>query len=241
MKKYKKMIVFPILLAVTVLLLEIPEHIFQNKDEILSKESGGSVYEIQTVKSIDTFAEKVNAFIDFNKLSIIGNTRKLDYEEMKESLTSLQEEMDVMTNGLYKTIGMQIDDEEMEMMGVEVQIIHRSDNSKEQFVWEVGYLELLNTVSGGGLIFFYDPDSFKIFQLEWFFSGESDGYFGQPLDKTQILDYYREADLKEVTIFEEDGSDLISVLSEEQVYDNDLIIEIRDSLNDYWGVMGIES
>lgn len=241
MKRYKKMIIFPVLLAVTFLLLEIPKYIFQNKDEALSKESGGSVYEMQTIKYIDTFEEKINAFREFNELSTIGNTRELDYKEVKENLGAFQTELNLMTNGKLQMIDEQTDNEELEMWGVEIQILHQSDKSQERFVWEIGYLEFQNIESDKNFIFLYDPDSYKIFQVEWFVGGESESDLEQTLDEMTVLDYYGEEDPKEVTIFEESGCGLISVLAEDAVYGNELIMQIYDIMNYYRGVVEIES
>ena len=88
------LVLLGLLFAATLLLLALPQKIFEKLDTDLLKESGGAVYELQAVESdMLLFAEKLKLFVDGEPINRIvwGETfpaDKLILEEMKNNITS---------------------------------------------------------------------------------------------------------------------------------------------------------
>lgn len=97
MKKFREiskngLILFGLLLA-TLFLLELPRMYYRETDEKLLEERGTSQYETQTIKNMDAFMKKVDAFRNYNESSALGYIQKYDYEKVTEESELLLQEL----------------------------------------------------------------------------------------------------------------------------------------------------
>ena len=143
-KPNKSLWILPLLLAVTLILLEVPKQYYQQHDQRLLEESFSSQYEMQTVRAMESFLKKREVFLeDMNdeRSFTIGYTQRMDWSDVvKEELNyKIQSEIENLSEAVRKIMEMQCV-KGWDAEGYTAQIICFADQKGEQYFWEIGRL-----------------------------------------------------------------------------------------------------
>lgn len=158
------LVLLGLLFAATLLLLALPQKIFEKLDTDLLKESGGAVYELQAVESdMLLFAEKLKLFVDGEPINRIvwGETFPADKLILEE--IAIADEMDILLDNKYWSVTSPLENGKLGSRGFAAEVYCEID--EKEYSWTVGLLyfggdeELLQ-----GIVI-YDYDSKKIFYL----------------------------------------------------------------------------
>lgn len=239
MKKFREiskngLILFGLLLA-TLFLLELPRMYYRETDEKLLEERGTSQYETQTIKNMDAFMKKVDAFRNYNESSALGYIQKYDYEKVTEESELLLQELKKLSESLYKSVSEQKANSGLEGMGFEAQVIRFSKQGTDeaQAVWKIGLIEWMLEKIDGNIRILYDTSTYKIFSVEWGYADAKGMLKCEDLDKQTLQKYYEGIPMDEPTIVREFEHGFISVLSIEDLDKSGLFAEMYD-LTDYY-------
>ena len=154
----KILLLLGLLFAATLLLLTLPQKIFEKLDTDLMKESGGDMYELKAVESdMLLFAEKLKLFVDGEPINRIvwDETYPPDVLILEE--IALADEMDTLLAGKYWSVTSALRNGKFESRGFAAEV-HCEIEGKE-YSWTVG---VLNLRSEGDLLqgmVMYDYDS----------------------------------------------------------------------------------
>lgn len=161
----KHILLVVVLIAATLLLLELPQLYFAKADEKLLLESDSSTYTLKAVNTEEiSFQEKLGLFQDNGKGCWFGEPEVFRKEALREAENTMAEEIDLLLNGLYAPITIALQEELAVSEGFRVRVIY-SDQDK-RFSWEIGLLAFtIPDLEWGGMVI-WDMESNKIFVLQ---------------------------------------------------------------------------
>lgn len=227
----KILFIFPILLAVTLMFLEIPKRYYRFADQQLFKESEIFEYETRVVKTLDDFEDKVKFLKNYSEDTTVGYSELLTQEETRESLVDEIATLYRWSTKKYSKIYEEIWDDKGEWRGFTARIIHSIGN--EQCTWEVGYLEFYCWNLGMWGMIVYDTSSNNIFTAEIYYDPGCDVAFDE-VEKEVLYADYEGIPPEEIEIaMEKEGYLLLSLFSEK---DNDWMKQLEELRDYYWGV-----
>ena len=115
---------------------------------------------------------------------------------------------------------------DLESLGMEAQVISRSETEDEQYVWEIGLLNLTLLDTDEGVLVFYDVNTNMIFSCESY--GQSE------LNSDEVYAYYKEAGVNEPSVIFDKEYWMIAAISEAEIYGNMLVTELNELLWYHW-------
>ena len=194
----KKILLFCILFIITLLLLEIPQKLFEASDAKILKESAKSVYELKAVgNDMLLFGEKLKMFVDSKPIKKVIWSDKFEADEIILEEVALADEIDILLDGMCKVTTDKLRDGKMVSNGFAAEV--RCEIEGIEYTWEIGMLnfEIEDFAYYGSAI--YDFDSKKIFYLEMSDGdmGEGDMYWeGTNLRMESVMEYYEGLDVQ---------------------------------------------
>ena len=170
----KKILLFGILLAMTLLLLEIPQKLFEKADAKLLEERGEAVYELKKVeKDMLLFSEKLQLLVNDSAITDVRYTEEFDSDEIMLEEVALADEIELLLDNRHLGITDALRNGKLESRGFAIEI--SCNIEKKQYTWKMGTLFFAGEMVDGLII--YDMESKKIFFLRLFdeaLRGESD-------------------------------------------------------------------
>lgn len=212
-KWIKVLLMFPLLLVITLLFLEMPKIYYRYSDRELLKESDCSKYESHDAKHAKTFFEKVEKFLSYDDtLEQVYLEREVGLmdEELYDTGLKLVQELNLLFGGNYKDL-------------LEELLIGYKDGGSSTRLYrypdgylEVGFFEFIIPDTGTNGIILYDVESYKILWVECTYVPEGEGVPEAGNEKL-VLEYYKDM-VSDVSSFMEDqGYILVTPFPEEMV------------------------
>ncbi len=170
----KKLLLFGTLLVMTLLLLEIPQKLFEKADAKLLEERGESVYELKKVeKDMLLFSEKLQLLVNDSNITDIQYSEVFDKDEIMLEEVALADEIELLLDNRHLGITNALRNGKLESRGFAIEI--SCNIEKKQYTWKMGTLLFWGEMLDGLII--YDLESKKIFLLRVFdeaLRGETD-------------------------------------------------------------------
>ena len=170
----KKILLFGILLAMTLLLLEIPQKLFEKADAKLLEERGEAVYELKKVeKDMLLFSEKLQLLVNDSAITDVRYTEEFDSDEIMLEEVALADEIELLLDNRHLGITNALRNGKLESKGFVMEINCNIKNT--EYTWELGTLCFVGEMLDGLIL--YDWESKKIFLLRLFdeaLRGEAD-------------------------------------------------------------------
>lgn len=209
----KMLVVFPLMLVVTMLFLDIPKIYYRYADRQLIKEICYSEYESTDPQNVEKFSQKAEMFLTYNStVNPVYRERvsTLADEELYDIVLKLVQELNLLLGGNYKDVLEEMLIGYKETYGFTTRFVFAEN------YWDVGLLEFGLPEMGINGTILYDVDSYKIFWVEWWCSTEDDGNT-ELLDERPVLQYYEGVISHEITLIEKPGYVLVTPFPAEVV------------------------
>lgn len=193
----KNVLLFGMLFVITLLLLALPQKLFEKSDVKLLEEKGKSAYELKAVENdMLLFSEKLKMFVDGEPIREFTWTENFDENDIILEEVALAVEIDLLLDGMYKFTTDQLREGKFTSKGFATEVC--CDIEKTEYKWTVGLLtfESEDFTYDGSVI--YDYDSKKIFYLELSDRNmsEYDSWEGENLWLESVVEYYEGLDVQ---------------------------------------------
>lgn len=224
----KKLLLFGILLVMTLLLLEIPQKLFEKADAKLLEERGESVYELKKVENdMLLFSEKLQLFVNDSAITDIQYSEAFDKDEIMLEEVALADEIDLLLDDEYQGFTNALRNGKLESKGFVMEVCCNIE--KTEYTWKMGTLFFDGESLYGKLI--YDFESKKIFYLN-LFDGALMGNKNMENMWSSTMEYYKGFDVQwaEATV---------QFDSEVEIFPTD-ILRFSDSILWWYLVMGYD-
>lgn len=212
-KWIKVLLMFPLLLVITLLFLEMPKIYYRYSDRELLKESDCSKYESHDAKHAKTFFEKVEKFLSYDDtLEQVYLEREVGLmdEELYDTGLKLVQELNLLFGGNYKDLL-----EELLLGYKNGGGCTRLYSYPDDYL-EVGLFELASPNMETNCTILYDVESYKILWVECTYVPEGEGIPEAGSEKL-VLEYYKDM-VSDVSSFMKDpGYILVTPFPEEIV------------------------
>ena len=205
-KWIKVLLMFPLLLVITLLFLEMPQIYYRYSDQELLKESDCSKYESHDAKHAKTFFEKAEKFLFYNdtleQVHLEHEVGLMD-EELYDTGLKLVQELNLLLGGNYKDLL-----EELLVGYKDVGSSTRLYRYSDSYL-EVGFFEFIIPDTGTNGTILYDIESYKILWIECWYVPEVEGVPEAGNEKF-VLEYYKDMVSNVSTFMEDPGYILIT-------------------------------
>lgn len=168
-----KIIVFIGLIGFTLLLLELPRQYYKMMDNNLFLYEGTDYYDSIETSIVSDLNLKIESFFRSNAnlaTNRIGYANILSEEETNQVMEKISSELKIITGPNEKSAFSEYVFSEEALSYVTkrcftAQILYRRAN--EQYVWELGYLDLFSKYNNPFATIVYDTDTYKIIFMAW--------------------------------------------------------------------------
>lgn len=193
----KNMLLFVVLLMVTLLLLEVPQKLFEKSGIKLLEEVGMSEYTLKAVeKDMLLWSEKLKMLVDGESIREFIWPDKFGAEEIILEEIALADEIDIMLDEQYKFVTDELREGWMESKGFAAEI--HCEIAGTEYVWSIGMLVFVGKSSGAVI---YDFESKKIFCLDMYteagYEQERYEYAEREMQREEsVMKYYEGLDVQ---------------------------------------------
>lgn len=188
----KNVLLFGLLFAITLLLLALPQKLYEKSDVKLLKETGTSTYELKAVENdMLLLSEKLKMFVDGEPIREFIGPEAFRADEIILEEIALADEIDIMLDEQYKFVTDELREGWMESKGFAAEIHCEIEGTEH--VWSIGMLVFEGKTSGSVI---YDFESKKIFCLSMYNLGEMYGYAEKLQRGESVMKYYEGLDVQ---------------------------------------------